>query len=205
MLTLYYSPGACSLAAHIALLENKLQFNLIKVNLGTHQTESGVDLATVNPKNYVPVLELENGETITENIAILYYVTEHGPQANMFAPSNSLHGYRLLENLAFVSTEFHKAFGAFFDKRTPEEYKVLARERLAKRCDYVDQSLATQQFLQDDQFSAADAYFFTILRWLKKVDTGLSMSTWTNICAYYDRVAQRPAVQAALTEEKLQY
>jgi glutathione S-transferase len=133
MLTLYYSPGACSLAVHIMLLEKKLQFTLNKVSLPTHITEDGLSLATINPKNYVPILVLDDGKVLTEVVVILSYVED----AN----------YKDLELLCFISSELHKSFGAFFNKKTPEEYKVIARDKLALKLDYVESVLTKNKYL----------------------------------------------------------
>lgn len=189
MLTLYYSPGACSFAVHIMLLEKGLQFTLKKVNLLTHLTEDGVDLATINPKNYVPVLVLDDGKVLTEAVVVLSYVED----AN----------YKDLEFLCFVSSELHKNFGAFFNKNTPEAYKEIAREKLARRLNYVESVLAKNKYLMGDTFYAADAYLFAILRWLKFVDTGLSIESWPAINNYYNLLTQRPAIKAALESEHI--
>jgi len=189
MLTLYYSPGACSFAAHIMLLEKKLQFALNKVSLLTHETENGVSLASINPKNYVPVLVLDDGKVLTEVVVILSYIED----AN----------YKDLELLCFVASELHKGFGAFFNKKTPEEYKVIAREKLTLRLNYVESILVKNKYLMGDTFCAADAYLFTILRWLKFVDTGLSIESWPTINNYYNLLTQRPAIQTALEVEHI--
>jgi glutathione S-transferase len=189
MLTLYYSPGACSFAVHLMLLEKHLQFTLKKVSLLTHTTEDGVSLATINPKNYVPVLVLDNGKVLTEVVVILSYVED----AN----------YKDLELLCFISSELHKTFGAFFNKKTPEEYKVIAREKLSLRLDYIETILSNNKYLIGDTFCAADAYLFTILRWLKFVDSGLAIESWPAINNYYNVLTQRPTIQTALEVEHI--
>ncbi|HSX21005.1 MAG TPA: glutathione binding-like protein [Gammaproteobacteria bacterium] len=188
--TLYYSPGACSLSVHITLIEKKLDFALKKVNLATHLTEDGVELATINPKNYVPVLVLADGNVHTEVVAIL----------------SSLENteYKTIESLSFISSELHKSFGPFFNKKTPEEYKVIAREKITNRFNYVEAVLSRSEYFNGSTYSACDAYLFTILRWLKLLkDTGLSIATWPTITTYYDKIAQRPAVQAAIEVEHI--
>ncbi len=189
MLTLYYSPGACSFGVHIMLLEKNLPFTLKKVSLLTHATEDGVDLATINPKNYVPILVLDDGKILTEVVAILSYVENEN--------------YKDLEILCFISSELHKAFGAFFNKNTPEEYKVIVRARLKSRLDYVENILSKNNYLMGDTFCAADAYLFTILRWLKFVDSGLSIESWSAINDYYNLLSQRPTIKAALEVEHI--
>jgi len=201
MLTLYYSPGACSLAAHIALLENNLQYSLKKVDLGTHKTEDKIDLMSINPKGYVPVLQIDNKQTLTEGAAILFYITEQGISTNTALKSDPFARYRLQEWLTFVSSELHKTLGAFFDKQLPAEYKVRLREKLQKRFNFLETTLGTAPYLCGDQFSAADAYCYTILNWMNMLETGLSLSDWPKVSAYVGRIANRPKVKQALTEE----
>lgn len=187
--TLYYSPGACSLAVHITLLEKKLDFALKKVNLATHLTEDGIELATINPKNYVPVLVLADGQVRTEIVAIL----------------SSLENteYKTIESLSFISSELHKSFGPFFNKKTPEEYKTIAKEKLQTRFDYVEKVLSENEFFNGNKFSVSDAYLFTILRWLKLVKTGLAIESWPHIYNYYNKLSQRPSIQAAIEVERI--
>lgn len=189
MLTLYYSPGACSLAVHIMLCEKNLQFTLNKVNLLTHLTADGVALATINPKNYVPVLVLEAGIVLTEIVAVMCYLDDTNLEN--------------LEILCFISSELHKSFGAFFHKETPQEYKILVREKLSSRLKYVESLLTKHKYLTGDTFCAADAYLFTILRWLKFIDTGLKIESWPSINNYYITLTQRPSIQIALEAERI--
>jgi glutathione S-transferase len=171
------------------LLEKKLPFALKKVSLLTHLTEDGVSLASVNPKNYVPVLVLDNGKVLTEVVAILSYIENEN--------------YQDLEILCFISSELHKSFGAFFNKKTPEEYKQIVRERLSVRLDYIENILSKNKYLTGDNFCAADAYLFTILRWLKFVDSGLSIESWPSINNYYNLLTQRPTIKTALEAEHI--
>jgi glutathione S-transferase len=203
MYTLYYSPGACSLAPHIALLENKLPFELKKVDLKTHMTADGVEFSTVNPKNYVPVLVLENNEILTEAAAILFYIAEHGPDANKIASPDEIKRYRLLESLVFVSSEMHKVIGTFFNKQLPEESKVILRDKIKNRFNYLDAKLKSSEYLTGPEFSVADAYCFTVLRWFGILDTGLMLSDWPNISTYFEKLRTRPAIVVAYEEEGL--
>lgn len=188
-LVLYYSPGACSLAVHIALRENNHTFTLDKVNLKTHMTAEGLELIKINPKNYVPTLLLPDGQVRTEVVSILYELE----------PSN----IQTLEILCFISTELHKSFGVFFNPKTPEEYKAIMRDKLIARFDYVETLLVANPYLLGDNFSVADAYLFVMLRWLKFVDTGLSIENWPYINNYYMNLTRRQAIQAAVEEEHL--
>lgn len=188
LLTLYYSPGACSLAVHIALREQNTEFTLKKVNLLTHVTEDGINLEAINPKNYVPVLVLQNGKILTEIVAILSSLEDN---------------YNNLEILCFISSELHKSFGPFFNKNTPEEYKVIAREKLSIRLKYIENILTNNKYITGDTFCVADAYLFAILRWLKLVDTGLSIETWPHINSYYNMLLQRPTIKSALEAEHI--
>lgn len=187
--TLYYSPGACSLAAHIMLCEKRIDFALKKVDLATHLTEDGIALATINPKNYVPVLVLADGQVLTENPALLSYLGNTD--------------YKTIELLSFISTEIHKSFGPFFNKNAPEEYKLIAKDKLNVRFNYVESILAQSKYLNGSDFSAPDAYLFTMLRWLKYVKTGLDIESWPNINSYYNKLSQRPSILAALEVEHI--
>ncbi len=203
MLTLYYSPGACSLAPHIALLENGLSFNLKKVDLATHTTEDKVDLAGINAKNSVPVIQLDNNEILTEAAAILFYIAETGSNSKDVDPADAFARYRLQEALTFVSSELHKGFGPFFNKNIGEDYKSIARDRLRSRLDHLEKLLTKQEYIAGNKFTTADAYCFTVLRWVKVVDCGLKLNDWPKVNAYYDKILTRPKVKQALDEEKL--
>lgn len=202
---LYYSPGACSLAVHIALIENKVQFTLKKVSLTTHQTEDGINITDIHTKGYVPILVLDNGVILTEVAAILLYIADQNPNSFSASHTPELARYKLQEWLIFIATEMHKAYGPFFDKRTPEEYRIIAREKLSKRLAYLDTTLKDKLFLLDEQFSVADAYCFTILRWVKFVKTGVNIESWPNINLYFDKLEQQPAIQLALSTEDLRH
>ncbi len=194
MVTLYYSPGACSLGVHVTLLEKQQAFNLKKVNLKDGLVEDGTLLKDINPKGYVPTLMLENGKVLTEAAAILSYLE---------AVDDPFERAEIYSALTFISSELHKGFSPFFNKATPEEYKDMTRARLQKRLDFVDQLLAKQKFIAGQKYTAADAYLFTILRWVKLVNTGLEFTSWPNIVKYYDMIAQRDAVKKALETEQL--
>ena len=198
---LYYSPGACSLASHIALHESGIAHQAIAAPTKTHQLPDGTDYYTVNPLGYVPLLELDDGTRLREGPAIVQYIADQVP-LKMLAPQNgTLQRYRLQEWLSFIGTELHKGFSPLFNPATPEEYKAIARERLQQRLQWVDNQLAGKQYLMGDQFTVADGYLFTVTNWTKP--TNLDIAGLSHLVAYRERVAARPAVQAAMKAEGL--
>lgn len=197
---LYYAPGACSLAVHIALQETGSDFALEKVDLATHRTETDVDFSTINPKGYVPALVLDDGEVLTEVPAILLYLADRADKG--LAPSaGSMERYRLYSWLNFITSELHKAFGPLFNPGTPDEWKTQLKQTLAKRCEHVAAQLVGKQFLLGDSYTVADAYLFTVLSWSRWVQ--FDLASWPTINEYLGRIAARPAVQAALKDEGL--
>ncbi|MDB5812554.1 MAG: glutathione S-transferase [Betaproteobacteria bacterium] len=197
---LYYSPGACSLSPHIILREAGYPFELEKVDLGAKTTASGGDYMKINPKGYVPALMLDDGQVLTENIAIDEYLADQRRESGLAPPAGTFERYRLVEWLAFISTEIHKQFGPLFKPSTPDATKQAQKDLLAKRFDYVAAQLANKQYLMGD-FTVADAYLFTVLNWTGKLQ--IDMSRWPVIQTYMQRVAARPQVQAALKAEGL--
>jgi glutathione S-transferase len=198
---LYFAPGACSLSPHIVLRETGTKFDLEQVNNQEKKTKSGKDYWSINPKGQVPTLELENGERLTEGPAIVQWIADQHPGAGLIPPAGTFERYRVIEWLNFITSELHKTFGPFFRPTTPEAYKEISRENLGKRFDWLDKQLAGRQYLMDSQFTVADAYLFTVLRWSPRV--GIDLSKWPNVKAYVDRVASRKAVQEALRAEGL--
>ena len=161
---LYYSPGACSLAPHIALHEFGVPFTTVKVDLRTHKLADGTDYYTVNPKGYVPLLELPDGERLSEAAVILQYIADRKPGA--LAPAfGTMERYRLMEWLNFIATEVHKQFAPLWYPTTPEATKEAQREKLASRFDLISKTLATQPYLTGEAFTIADAYLFTVVNW----------------------------------------
>lgn len=194
---LYYGPGACSLSPHIVLRELGLPFSLEKVDAKTGQFAGG-DFKRVNPKGYVPALELPDGSLLTEGIAIVCYLADQKPEAGLLPPVGSMEHYRCLEWLTYVSTELHKNFGPLF-RQWPAEVQVATRELLHERIAFVEASLGDRNFLMGDQFTVADAYLFTVLGWarFKKVD----LEPFPLLRAYLARVGERPAVKEATKAE----
>jgi len=195
---LYFSPGACSLHPLIAVREIGLPVELVRVDLRAHKTADGSDYYAVNPKGYVPALQLDDGTILTEGAVIDQYIADQKPEAKLIPPAGTLERYRLLEWLNFISSEIHKAFGPLFGG--PDEAKEMARTRVSRRFDLVARTLDSQPYLMGDTFTVADAYLFNMLTWT--AHTGIDLSRWPSLQAFFARVRQRPAVQAALAAEK---
>ena len=193
---LYYTPGACSLASHIVLCESGLPYTLERVDLRNKTIADGRDFLAINPLGYVPVLELNNGEMLTEGTAILFYLADRVPNSGLVPPAGEVARYRLLAWLNFIGSELHKNFSPLFGKDTPAEYKAQVSARLATRFAHVDGVLAYSPYLADGTFTIADAYLFTVLRWARAVK--LNMEGLDHITSYMTRMAERPAVAAAL-------
>lgn len=198
---LYYSPGACSLSAHIALQESGLAFEALPAPTKTHKLPDGTDFYTINPLGYVPVLELGNGQRLREVPAILQYIADLVPEKKLAPPNGRFERYQLQEWLNFVGIELHKNFSPLFTPGMPEEAKQMSKDRLSSRLKWVDGELSTKPYLMGDHFSVADAYLFTVTNWPKLV--GVDISGLANVAALRARVAERPAVQAAMRAEGL--
>jgi glutathione S-transferase len=198
---LYYSPGACSLAVHIVLREADYKFDLVKVDLRKHVTETGEDYYTINPKGYVPALVLDDGTLITEDAVILQYLADQKPDTKLAPPAGTMERVRVNEWLNFVSSEIHKTLGALFDPTIPPEWKANRVALFERRCKILAAALDQHPYLTGERFTIADAYLFTILGWTKlfKLDIG----KWPAIAGFVGRVAERPAVQAAMKAEGL--
>jgi len=191
---LYYAPAACSFAPHIALREAGLQFEPVKVDLRKHTLADGSDYYAIQPKGYVPLLELDDGQRLSEVAVILQYIADRKP--GTLAPAfGSLERYRQMEWLNFLSSEIHKQFGPLWYADTPDATKEKQRATLAKRFDYLAKALEKQPYLMGETFTVADAYLHTLLNWtgFLKVD----LSPWPALQQYQARIAARPAVQEA--------
>lgn len=198
---LYYSPGACSLSPHIVLREAELPFILEKVDLGKKTMASGGDYFQVNPHGYVPALELDDGEILTEGPAIIQFLADQVPARDLAPPAGTRERVRLQEWLNFISTELHKGFGLLFVPNLPEEAKTIVKERLAKRLDVTAAKLVGKSFVMGEGFTVADAYLFVVLSWGPYV--GLDVARWPALKAFSERIGARPAVRAALQAEGL--
>ncbi len=198
---LYYSPGACSLSPHIALLEAGLPYDLVKVDLKAKKLESGDDFLAVNPKGQVPALGLDSGELVTEGPVIVQYIADHAADKNLAPADGSNERRKLQELLTFINGEVHKNFSPLFQPVFSDETKEFFRNRLTGKFKYLDSLLAGNGYLLGGNFSVADGYLFTMLRWADAHKLDLSM--FKNLMAYKDRVAARPKVQEALEKEGL--
>ncbi|CNH56710.1 glutathione transferase GstA [Yersinia pekkanenii] len=197
---LFYKPGACSLSPHIVLRETGLDFSIESVDLVTKITETGEDYLSINPKGQVPALLLDDGSLLTEGVAIVQYLADKAPDSNLITPFGTLSRYHAIEWLNFIATELHKGFSPLFNPKTPDEYKVIARERLIKQFNYVDSVLAQHDYLLGKKFSVADAYLFTITRWANALKLEINQRSYLD--NYMARISERPAVKAALAAEE---
>ncbi len=201
MMKLYYAPGACSLSPHIVARELGIPLDLKKVNTKDKTIEGGGDYWKVNARGYVPALELDNGQVLTEGPAIVQYLADQKPEANLAPKNGTLERYRLQEWLNFLTSEIHKSFSPLFKPNTPEEYKKIAKENLATRFDWLDKQLAGKDYLTGKTFTVADAYLFVLTNWTKFHN--IDLARWPNIAAFQKRVGARPKVQEALQAEGL--
>jgi glutathione S-transferase len=199
---LFYSPGACSLSPHIVLREAGLNFQLEKTDIRAKKTETGADFFAVSPNGYVPALQLEDGAVLTEGPAIVQFIADKAADKRLAPANGTLERYRLQEMLNFISTELHKSYSPLFNPAFPEEGKKSYREKLAQRYKRVEALLAAKgPYLFGEQFTVADAYLFTVTSWAGHV--GVDLEPFPALKTYQARVAQRPAVQAALKAEGL--
>lgn len=199
---LYYMPGACSLASHIVLYETGAAFDIEKVDGATKKTETGADFRQVHNKGYVPALQLDGGDVLTEGAAIMQYLADNSDKKELSPALGSIARARLQAQINFVGTELHKSFSPLFKKDSTEDEKEAARKKVALRLDDVEAELSDgRAFLLGDDFSIADAYLFTVANWTKP--TGLGLGERPNLMAYMARVSERPSVQAALQAEGL--
>jgi len=195
---LYISPGACSLASNIALHEAGIPFELAKVDKRTKRV-GGVDFLTINPKGYVPALQLDDGQVLTENVVVLQYIADLNPAAKLAPPAGTMERYRLQEWLSFINSEVHKAFSPLFSAEATEETKTYSRNYLTKRLAYLEGALGDRTYLTGDQFTVADAYLFTVLGW----GVHVAVDIGPKLKSYVDRVRARPKVIEAMTAEGL--
>jgi glutathione S-transferase len=198
---LYYAPATCSLAVHIAAREAAVPLQLIKVNLTTHQLEGGADFYAINPRGYVPVLELNDGQQLTETAVLLQYIADLNPACGLIPVAGTMDRVYLQTWLTFISTELHKAFGPLWHKETPQLTRQHVQGLLAKRFAELERVLAKQPYLMGQRFTVADAYAFAIMNWCNMLS--ISLAPYPGIVAMMDRVAKRPAVIQAMQTEGL--
>ena len=198
---LYYSPGACSLSPHIALLEAGLPYDLVKVDVRAKKLENGDDYLAVNPKGQVPALRLDSGEVVTEGPVIVQIIADKVADKHLAPARDSAERYKLLEWLNFITTELHKNFSPLFNPAIPDEVKAFFKDRIMGKFKYADSQLSGRDYLMGKQFTVADGYLYTMLRWAD--GHKLDLSALPNLMAFKARVEGRPKVQEALVKEGL--
>jgi glutathione S-transferase len=198
---LYYAPGACSLSPHIALREAELSFELVKTDTKTKKLQDGGEYWSVNPKGYVPCLELDTGERLTEGPVIVQYIADQVPAKKLAPSAGTLPRYRLQEWLNYITSELHKGYSPLFAPTTPDDYKPIARDRLTVRYELIEATLEKQPYLLPSGFSVADPYLFAVTNWAPRVQ--LNLDRFKAVRAFQGRMRERPAVMAALKAEGL--
>jgi len=198
---LYFSPGACSLSPHIVAHELGIPLVLERVDISNKTTADGRDFSAINPKGYVPVLELDNGERLTEGPAIVQYLGDQKPEAALVPKAGTFARYRMQEMLGYINSELHKAFAPLFNAKTSTELRADREAYLRKRFTYLETRLASQPYLFGESFTVADAYLFTVTNWANFVK--LDLSSFPHLLAFQARVAARPAVRSAMQAEGL--
>jgi len=198
---LYYAPAACSLSPHIVARELGIDIDLEKIDNRTKRTASGADYLTINPKGYVPAIELDDGQVLTEGPALVQYLADQKPEAGLVPPAGTMERYRMQEMLGYINSELHKTYSPLFNDATPQETRNERLAYLKKRYAVLNDRLANRPYLFGDQLTVADAYLFVVTRWANFVK--LDLSGFPNVLAFQQRVAARPAVKAAMKAEGL--
>ena len=197
---LYYAPAACSLSPHIVAREAGLPLELVKVDTKMHRVEDGRDYYDVNPRGYVPVLEMDDGALLREGSAIVQFLADQAPQAHLIPAAGTMERVRAQEWLNFIATEYHKQF-IWLLRGKPEEVLGTQREKIARVLAELDQHLSAREYMMGDQFTVVDAYVFVVTNWCTYVK--FDLEPYANVRAFQARVAERPAVRAALRAEGL--
>jgi glutathione S-transferase len=201
VLKLYYTPGGCSISPHIALREAALPFSLEKVDFQSgKKLADGTSFLKVNPKGYIPALGLPDGQVLTEGVAIVQYIADLKPKAGLAPPPGTFDRVRLHEWLNFIATEMHKGLSPLLAQNVPDEYKQAAKEKLASRLAYAAHLIGSKEYVLGRQFSVADGYLFYVLRTWQRAVKGELLD---GLAPYYQRLASRPSVKAALEAEGL--
>ncbi len=205
---LYFSPGACSFSPHVVMNELGLKFDLVKVDMKAKKLASGGDYTAINPKGYVPALELDNGELLTEGPAIVQYLADMKPELGLAPKAGTVERYRLMEMLNFITTEIHKGFSPLFNadgmvpsKEGNTQLRDFTKTKLGLRVGYLADILAKQPYLLGEKMTVADVYLMTCLRW--SAYTGFDLSAWPSITGFMARMQDRPSVQMAIKAEGL--
>ena len=198
---LFYSPGACSLSPHIVAQEAGIPLELVRVDTRTKTISSEGDFWAINPKGYVPALELDDGQVLSEGPAIVQYLADLRPESALAPPNGTAQRYRLQEMLNYVTSEIHKTYSPLFNPKVLPEVRAERIEYLKKRYALLDRHLAVHDYLVGDRFTAADAYLFVVTNWARS--TKVDLSGFTQLLAFQKRIAARPSVQAAMKSEGL--
>jgi glutathione S-transferase len=198
---LYFSPGACSLASHITAREAGIAVDLKRADTKTKKLADGSDYFAVNSKGAVPALQLDNGQVLTEGVAIMQYLADQKPESGLVPKAGTLERYRVLEWLNYITSEIHKSYSPLWSPTTDAKVKEYAQANLEKKLDWTNQQLAGRKYLTGDTFTIADAYLYTVINWSYFLNLGLDK--WPALKEFHARVAARPAVQAALEAEGL--
>ncbi len=198
---LYYAPGACSLSPHIVATEAGIPLELVRVDTKTKTVAKEGDFWAINPKGYVPALELDDGEVLTEGPAIVQYLADLRPDAAIAPPNGTALRYRLQEMLSYITSEIHKTYSPLFNPSVSAELRAERIEYLKKRYALLDRHLAAHDYLVGDRFTVADAYLFVVTNWARS--TKVDLAGFTNLQAFQKRIAARPAVRAAMQAEGL--
>jgi glutathione S-transferase len=198
---LYYSPGTCSLSPHIVAREAGIELTLEKVDLATKKTSAGRDYLAINPKGYVPTLELDDKRVLTEGPVIVQYLADQKPESGLAPPNGTFERYKLQEMLSYITSELHKTYSPLFKKDTPAQTREERLGYLRKRYKLIDHLLEGKTFLFGDRFTVADAYLFAVTRWAEGVK--LDLSELKHLQEFQRRIAERPAVKAAMEAEGL--
>ncbi len=198
---LYFSPGACSLASHITVLETGLPVELKRADTKTKKLEDGSDYFAVNSKGSVPALRLDNGQVLTEGPVIMQYLADQKPDTKLVPKAGTLERYRLQEWLNYITSEIHKSFSPLFSPAANDAVKAYTVQNLEKKFDWLNKQLTGKQYLTGDQFTIADAYLFVVANWSNFV--GIDLNRWPALKAFQDRVAARPKVKEAMEAEGL--
>jgi glutathione S-transferase len=201
IMKLYYSAGACSMSSHIVLNEAGFECEFEAVDLKTKVTATGKDFYAINEQGTVPFLVLDNGETITEGVAIVQYLAEQKPESGLTPAAGTMERVRLQEWLNYISTEIHKAHVPLFKAEYPQEAKEIALNNVKKAYDHVSKKLGDKPYLLGDKFTVADSYLFTVLNWHNWVN--IDLSPWSKLVEYQKGISARPAVQKTMEQEGL--
>jgi len=197
---LYFSPGACSAASHIVLRELGLPFDIEKINNKTKVTASGADFYKINPKGYVPALQLDDGSVLTEGPVIMQYLADKKPEAGLVPANGTMERYRLQEWMGFINSELHKSYSPLFRADTPEQTKQSSIEKIGNRLDFIEANLKGKEYLVGNHLTVADIYLYVVVGWSGHV--GVNLDKWPAVKAHQARIGARPSAQAAQAAEK---